>query len=118
MPTPPFLRARLPFPGTQRRYKAASARPAGNPATIDAPLAGHRQGNPRPATTGRPDPGAETAPAQPHHQHRSPGHGRPGSRPIRGIDFARLAELPALGFGARFAQLAANGSPPRCLHKT
>jgi hypothetical protein len=31
------------------------------------------------------------------------------SRPIRGPEFARLADLPALGFGARFAQLAADG---------
>jgi hypothetical protein len=32
-------------------------------------------------------------------------------RPIRGLEFARLADLPALGFGARFAQLAADGIP-------
>jgi hypothetical protein len=33
------------------------------------------------------------------------------SRPIRGLEFTRLADLPALGFGARFAQLAADGIP-------
>jgi hypothetical protein len=33
------------------------------------------------------------------------------SRPIRGLEFARLADLPALGFGARLTQLAADGFP-------
>jgi hypothetical protein len=33
------------------------------------------------------------------------------SRPIRGLEFARPADLPALDFGARLARLAANGFP-------
>jgi hypothetical protein len=81
---------------------------AGNPATIDAPLAGHRQGNPGPATP----PGRSPARKRhdpPHPQHRSQATADVDSRPIRGPEFARLADLPALGFGARFAQLAADG---------
>jgi hypothetical protein len=40
-------------------------------------------------------------------------------RPIRGLEFAQLADLPALSFGAQFAQLAADGFPRRGrLHKT
>jgi hypothetical protein len=33
------------------------------------------------------------------------------SRPIRGLKFARLADLPALGFGAWFTQLTENELP-------
>lgn len=33
------------------------------------------------------------------------------TRPIRGAEFVRLAELSSLGFGARFAELATAGFP-------
>jgi hypothetical protein len=90
---------------------------AGNPATIDAPLAGHRQGNPG-SPPRWPDPGREP-PRPAHRQHRSQATAGLDAPPIRGLDFARLADLPALGFGARFAQLAAGGFPGAdALHKT
>jgi len=33
------------------------------------------------------------------------------TRPIRGVEFTRIADLPLLGFGERFAQLATDGFP-------
>ena len=33
------------------------------------------------------------------------------TRPIRGVEFVKLADLPALGFGPRFAELAMAGFP-------
>jgi hypothetical protein len=33
------------------------------------------------------------------------------TRPIRGVEFVGLAELPSLGFGSRFAELATAGFP-------
>ena len=33
------------------------------------------------------------------------------TRPIRGVEFVTLADLPSLGFGARFAELAMAGFP-------
>lgn len=33
------------------------------------------------------------------------------TRPIRGVEFARIADLPSLGFGERFARLAMDGFP-------
>lgn len=33
------------------------------------------------------------------------------ARPIRGVGFVKLADLPSLGFGARFAELATAGFP-------
>ena len=33
------------------------------------------------------------------------------TRPIRGVEFVKLCDLPALGFGGRFAELAAAGFP-------
>jgi ADP-ribose pyrophosphatase YjhB (NUDIX family) len=33
------------------------------------------------------------------------------TRPIRGVEFVTLADLPSLGFGERFAQLATDGFP-------
>lgn len=33
------------------------------------------------------------------------------TRPIRGVQFVKLADLPSLGFGARFAELATAGFP-------
>jgi ADP-ribose pyrophosphatase YjhB (NUDIX family) len=33
------------------------------------------------------------------------------TRPIRGVEFVKLADLPSLGFGARFAELAMTGFP-------
>jgi len=33
------------------------------------------------------------------------------SRPIRGVEFVRLADLPSLGFAARFGELATAGFP-------
>ena len=33
------------------------------------------------------------------------------TRPIRGVEFVKLADLPSLGFGARFAELATAGFP-------
>jgi len=33
------------------------------------------------------------------------------TRPIRGVEFVKLADLPALGFGDRFAELAVAGFP-------
>lgn len=33
------------------------------------------------------------------------------TRPIRGVEFVKIADLPTLGFGERFAQLAMAGFP-------
>jgi ADP-ribose pyrophosphatase YjhB (NUDIX family) len=33
------------------------------------------------------------------------------TRPIRGVEFVKLADLPSLGFGERFAELAMAGFP-------
>lgn len=33
------------------------------------------------------------------------------TRPIRGVEFVKLADLPSLGFGERFAELAIAGFP-------
>ena len=33
------------------------------------------------------------------------------TRPIRGVEFVKIADLPSLGFGERFAQLATDGFP-------
>jgi ADP-ribose pyrophosphatase YjhB (NUDIX family) len=33
------------------------------------------------------------------------------TRPIRGVEFVKIADLPALGFGERFMQLALDGFP-------
>lgn len=33
------------------------------------------------------------------------------TRPIRGVEFVKIADLPTLGFGARFAELAMAGFP-------
>ena len=33
------------------------------------------------------------------------------TRPIRGVEFVKFADLPSLGFGARFAELAMAGFP-------
>jgi ADP-ribose pyrophosphatase YjhB (NUDIX family) len=33
------------------------------------------------------------------------------TRPIRGVEFVNIADLPALGFGERFVQLAMDGFP-------
>lgn len=33
------------------------------------------------------------------------------TRPIRGVEFVKIADLPSLGFGARFMQLAMDGFP-------
>jgi hypothetical protein len=34
-----------------------------------------------------------------------------GTRPIRGVDFVKIADLPSFGFSDRFAQLAMDGFP-------
>jgi ADP-ribose pyrophosphatase YjhB (NUDIX family) len=33
------------------------------------------------------------------------------TRPIRGVEFVKIADLPSLGFGERFALLATDGFP-------
>lgn len=33
------------------------------------------------------------------------------TRPIRGVGFVKIGDLPSLGFGVRFAQLASDGFP-------
>lgn len=37
--------------------------------------------------------------------------GQKDTRPIHGVEFVPIADLPLLGFGARFAELARDGFP-------
>jgi hypothetical protein len=116
------LPSRSAHPGTAPSAPACRPRPQRRP---QRPQTRERRGTRPPSTlhspttvkpTPAPTPTPDRIPARnrhgpPHRQHAAQATAGPDTRPIRGVEFARLADLHAFGFSARFAQLAADRFP-------